>query len=140
MQKLAAYSAFKAAVNSYVEILAEEEKRSGVQVLLVAPTAVKTPLLSQAAGGLQFIQGLAGKMSGLLMIQPDDVLDAIDHGLRRGTPVVVPGGRLPLLGRRLSRRFAVGGDQHFQLAVRRLGSLSVPFRAACCGVWVNVGV
>lgn len=106
MQKLAAYSASKAAVNSYVEILAEEERGKGVHVLLVAPITVRTPLLEQATGGPQFIESLAGKMSGLLMVDTDDVLDAVDRGLDRGAAVVIPGGRLPLLGRRVSRRFA----------------------------------
>jgi NAD(P)-dependent dehydrogenase (short-subunit alcohol dehydrogenase family) len=38
-----AYSASKAAVNSFVETLAHEERPHGITVLLVAPNAVKTP-------------------------------------------------------------------------------------------------
>lgn len=115
MQKLAAYSASKAAVNSYVEILAEEERANGIHVLLVAPTAVRTPLLEQATGGPKFIGDLVGKASGLLMVTPDDVLDATERALARRprlkglippTPVITPGGGIALAGRRVSRRFA----------------------------------
>ena len=113
MQKFAAYSASKAAVASYVEILAEEEKHSGVQVLLVAPTAVQTPLLAQADKGPKFIGELTGASAKLLMIQPEDVLEAIERGLRRGQSVVVPGGRLALLGRRVSRTLAWAATNRF---------------------------
>lgn len=88
-----AYSASKAAVDTFVEILAYEEEPHGIQVLLAAPNAVKTPLLAQASGGPKRLQQLAAASSSPLMISPDKVLDVIDEGLRRGRKVVVPGGR-----------------------------------------------
>ncbi|MFC9419875.1 SDR family NAD(P)-dependent oxidoreductase, partial [Bacillus mobilis] len=50
-----AYSSSKAAVNAFVETLAYKEKAHGIQVLLAAPNAVKTPLLTQATGGPKLI-------------------------------------------------------------------------------------
>lgn len=101
-QRFAAYSASKAAVNTYVETLAREERSSGIQVLLAAPTAVKTPLLAQATGGPGFVQRLNGETSSALMIGPDDVLDAIERGLDRKKTVITPGGRAAYLARRMS--------------------------------------
>lgn len=101
-QKFAAYSASKSAVNAYVETLAREERQSGVQVLLAAPTAVKTPLLAQATGGPEFVQRLNKRSSSALMINPDDVLNSIERGLARGKTVVTPGGGAAYLARRLS--------------------------------------
>lgn len=97
-----AYSASKAAVNSFVETLAREERRHGIQVLLAAPNAVKTPLLAQAADGPRMIANMAQKSSAPMLSTTDEVLDAIERGLSRGRAVVVPGGRLPYALRRLS--------------------------------------
>ena len=101
-QRFAAYSASKAAVNSYVEILAREERGSGVHVMLVAPSAVKTPLLAQATGGPTLVARLDGSASSWLMTTPDAVLDQVDRGLARGRTLVQPGGRAGHLLRRLS--------------------------------------
>ncbi|PWJ54324.1 Short-chain dehydrogenase [Quadrisphaera granulorum] len=89
----AAYSASKAAVNSFVEVLGQEERRHGIQVLLVSPTAVKTPLLQQAHDGPAFVRRLARSERSPLMTTPDVVLDQVERGLARGARVVVPGGR-----------------------------------------------
>lgn len=100
----AGYSASKSAVNTLVETLAHEEAPNGVQVLLVAPNAVKTPLLRQATGGPKAIAALAHKEKSPLMITPEKVLDDIDRALYRGKSVVVPGGVAPYLLRRISPR------------------------------------
>lgn len=101
-----AYSATKSAVNTFVETLSHEEDTHGIQVLLAAPIAVKTPLLEQASAGPRFLRKLAQSDSSPLMVTTDDVLDSIDAGLARGTRIVVPGGRLVLAVRRLSPALA----------------------------------
>jgi short-subunit dehydrogenase len=101
-QRLAAYSASKAAVNSYVEALAHEERPHGIHVLLVAPSAVKTPLLAQATGGPRMIERLNRTASAPLMITPEKVLDDIDRALATHRSVTLPGGRLIHTLRRLS--------------------------------------
>lgn len=98
----AGYSASKSAVNTFIETLAHEEAGSGVQVLLAAPTAVKTPLLNQATGGPAFVEKLSHQTSSPLMITTDDVLDAVDRGIAHHKIVVTPGGRAAYLLRRLS--------------------------------------
>jgi short-subunit dehydrogenase len=99
---LAAYSASKAAVNSYVEILAHEEKPHGIRVVLAAPNAVKTPLLAQATGGPKIIATLNEKVSSPLMITPDKVLDSIDRALTKDRSVILPGALAIHAIRRLS--------------------------------------
>ena len=101
-QRLAAYSASKAAVNSYVEALAHEQRAHGIHVLLVAPSAVKTPLLTQATGGPRTIERLRRASCSPLMITPEKVLDDIDRALARRRSVILPGGRLIHALRRLS--------------------------------------
>ncbi|MWB97004.1 SDR family NAD(P)-dependent oxidoreductase [Agromyces seonyuensis] len=98
----AAYSASKAAVNTYVETLAAEERPNGIRVLLAAPNAVKTPLLAQATGAAKLITDLADRESSPLMLSVDRVLDDIDRALERGRTVVVPGGRALYAMRRFS--------------------------------------
>jgi short-subunit dehydrogenase len=89
---LASYSASKAAVNAYIETLAHEEEEYGVQVLLVTPNIVKTPLLTQATGGPKTLTDLATKEKSWLMITAEDVLNAVDKGLARKKTIVTPGG------------------------------------------------
>ncbi|WNG17893.1 SDR family NAD(P)-dependent oxidoreductase [Cystobacter fuscus] len=98
----AAYSASKAAVNSYTETLDQEERGHGIHVLLVAPNAVKTPLLGQMSGGPAAIAALAQKESSPLMITPDKVLDDIERALARRRHVCLPGARAAYALRRLS--------------------------------------
>jgi NAD(P)-dependent dehydrogenase (short-subunit alcohol dehydrogenase family) len=103
--RFSAYSASKAAVNVFVETLAQEEKRNGIKVLLVAPNAVKTPLLSQAVNGPPGIARIESGQSRLGMTV-DDVIAQIEKGLDRGKAVIIPGGRSSYLLRRLSPRLA----------------------------------
>ena len=48
MPDCGAYCATKAATNAYMEILAEENRATAVQFMLVCPPLVNTPLLEQA--------------------------------------------------------------------------------------------
>lgn len=96
-----AYSASKSAVDAYVEILAHEERANGIQVLLAAPNAVKTPLLSQAVGGPKLVTALADKDSSPMLSTTDGVLDVIERGLAKEKVIVTPGGTAIHLIRRL---------------------------------------
>lgn len=101
--KLGAYSASKSAVNTFGEVLAVEEKKNGIHVLLVAPNAVKTPLLRQAIAGPATIAKVAdGKVP--MGLTTDKVLDSIERGLGRKRSVVLPGARAVYLLRRISPR------------------------------------
>ena len=103
--KFAAYSASKAAVNIFAEILAQEERCHGIEVLLVAPNAVRTPLLRQAVGGPAEIARIdSGQSRGGMSTK--QVLDEIDQAIESRKAVVLPGGRVPYLLRRLSPRLS----------------------------------
>jgi NAD(P)-dependent dehydrogenase (short-subunit alcohol dehydrogenase family) len=103
--KFAAYSASKAAVNTFAETLAEEERGHGIHVLLVAPNAVKTPLLSQASKGPAGIAKIAEGKSRMGMT-PEAVVDSIEKALPANKNTVLPGARSVYLLRRLSPRLA----------------------------------
>jgi len=99
--KFAAYSASKAAVNSFTEILAEEEKPHGIRVLLVAPNAVKTPLLSQAVDGPAVISKVAAGAIPL-GLTPEEVLDNVERALPKTRRVTLPGAHAFYALRRVS--------------------------------------
>jgi NAD(P)-dependent dehydrogenase (short-subunit alcohol dehydrogenase family) len=82
-QNFAAYGASKAAVNAFGEVLTEELRGSGVQVLTVRPAAVATPLIEQATGegGLA---GLRKQARSGRMATPETIIDAIENALRSG--------------------------------------------------------
>jgi NAD(P)-dependent dehydrogenase (short-subunit alcohol dehydrogenase family) len=103
--KFSAYSASKAAVNVFAETLAAEEKRHGIEVLLVAPNAVKTPLLRQAIGGPPGIARIDSGQSRMGMTV-DSLIADIDKAMKSGQSVIMPGGRSSYLLRRISPRLA----------------------------------
>ena len=94
---MGAYCATKSAVNTYMEILQNEIRRSGVHAHLVCPPAVNTPLIDQtlatdAPGSL-----LESKKSGRLA-DPQKIVDAIDKGVAKCKDIIYPGeARLLLL-------------------------------------------
>ncbi|MFO0697131.1 MAG: SDR family oxidoreductase [Polyangiales bacterium] len=81
-----AYSASKAAVLSYTEILYHENLNSGVRFVCVCPPAVDTPLLDQGR------KTVWPKMldEGGDLLKPIDVINAIEDGLEKGTFMVFP--------------------------------------------------
>ena len=88
--KMGAYCATKAAVNTYIEVLQNEIRDSGVRVHLVCPPAVNTPLVDQtiatdAPGSL-----LEAKKSGRLG-DPEKMIDAIEKGVRKDKDIIYPG-------------------------------------------------
>jgi NADP-dependent 3-hydroxy acid dehydrogenase YdfG len=73
----AAYSASKAAIAAFTEILWQENLKSGVRIACVCPAAVDTPLLQQASPRTRIVQ-VARR------IPPERVLDEIERCLDRG--------------------------------------------------------
>ncbi|MGB1562859.1 MAG: SDR family NAD(P)-dependent oxidoreductase [Sinimarinibacterium flocculans] len=83
---MGAYAATKSAAVTYTEVLHQECRGSGVQVVCVCPPAVKTPLLAQ---------GRATRWPRFLDLLPPitapQVIDAVDAALRRRRFWVFPG-------------------------------------------------
>ncbi len=87
---MGAYCATKAAVNTYVEVLQNEVRDSGVKVHLVCPPAVNTPLIDQSmetdtAGSIR-----EAKETGRLA-DPEKIVDAIDKGVAKNKDIIYPG-------------------------------------------------
>jgi NAD(P)-dependent dehydrogenase (short-subunit alcohol dehydrogenase family) len=102
---LGAYSATKAAVNAFTEVLARETAGSGVRILLLCPPMTDTPLINQAveSSNPRSIQmGLEQKR----MAKPDFVVDACEEALEKGKTILFPGGEAKFLFR--LRRYAPG--------------------------------
>ena len=103
-RKFAAYGASKAAVNFYAEVLAHEVKPQGVDVLLVTPGAVATPLLAQAVDGPKVVTRLAPWVKRVAINDPEKVMRKVDRAIRRRRWVVRPGGAAFVGLRRISPR------------------------------------
>lgn len=103
--RLAAYSASKAAVVAYAEVLAQETAGTGVDIRCVCPGQVDTPLAESVR---RIDPGVLGGRSGA---DPEDILDAVERALadgrsrQGGTPFVFPGSSRLVW---LARRFAPG--------------------------------
>jgi len=102
--KMGAYCATKAAVNCYVECLQNEIRGRGVNIHLVCPPAVNTPLIDQTIetdtpGSIR-----EARKSGRLA-NPEKIVDAIDRGVAKGRDIIYPGeARLLLLWKTLFPR------------------------------------
>jgi NAD(P)-dependent dehydrogenase (short-subunit alcohol dehydrogenase family) len=92
-----AYNASKFAVVAFSEVLAHENRRSGVRFACVCPPPVDTPLLAQADSKPKLLDEVPP-------IRPDAVLDAIERSLERGDLFVFP-GRGTRTGWRMRRWF-----------------------------------
>jgi short-subunit dehydrogenase len=78
-----AYNASKFAVVAFTEVLAHENRTSGVRFACVCPPPVATPLLDQAKSQPKILGQLPP-------IAPETVLDAIERDLERGRLMVYP--------------------------------------------------
>lgn len=86
------YSATKAAVVRYAEVLRYELQGTGVELTCVCPPAVDTPLLADmpaAHEGLKYVPAL----------KPEEVVDAIDQAVAKGRLWVFPGRGTALMSR-----------------------------------------
>ncbi|MEZ4269366.1 MAG: SDR family oxidoreductase [Myxococcota bacterium] len=83
------YSATKAAVNALTEILIEENRGSGVRILLVCPPMVNTPLLQQATESSNPRSMQLGIEQGRAA-SPVAIIDAIEDALEKGREILFP--------------------------------------------------
>ncbi len=86
---LGAYCASKSATNTFVEILQHENRDNKVQIMLVCPPMVNTPLVDQAVEGGPKSLGLAKSTNR--MASPESIVDAIIEGLEKGSSTLRPG-------------------------------------------------
>jgi short-subunit dehydrogenase len=95
---LGAYSASKHAVVAFMEVLAFENRESGVRFACVCPPVVDTPMVT----GIQARDAAA--LGGQRGIDPSIVVDAIEASLEAGELFVLPGKGTKSVWR--ARRFA----------------------------------
>jgi NADP-dependent 3-hydroxy acid dehydrogenase YdfG len=100
-----AYNASKFAVVAFTEVLAAENRRSGVRFACVCPPPVATPLLDQARSQPRVLRTMRP-------LRPEDVLDRIERCLERGKLMVFPDARTAasVWVRRLSPRLVWAYD------------------------------
>jgi NAD(P)-dependent dehydrogenase (short-subunit alcohol dehydrogenase family) len=84
-----AYCATKAATNAYMEILAEENRETGVQFMLVCPPLVNTPLLEQAMATAR-PRMLSSSIEQGRYMAPDDIVAAVEKGLKKNVRILWP--------------------------------------------------
>ncbi|WP_157976723.1 SDR family NAD(P)-dependent oxidoreductase [Parahaliea mediterranea] len=87
---MGAYCATKSAVNTYLEVLQNEIRGSGVKVQLVCPPAVNTPLIDQSLNTDSPGSLRNAKQSGRLS-DPEKIVDAIDKGVEKERDIIYPG-------------------------------------------------
>ena len=87
---MGAYCATKSAVNTYMEVLQNEIRGSGVHAHLVCPPAVNTPLIDQTLATDAPGSILESKKSGRLA-DPQKIVDAIDKGVAKNKDIIYPG-------------------------------------------------
>jgi len=122
--RLAAYSASKAAVAAYAEVLAQETAGTDITVRCVCPGQVNTPL---ADAVLAIDPGVLGGRNGAA---PEEILDAVERELRdgrgrdNGSVFLFPGGSKLVW---LARRFMPGTLRALvSRGVRPVGERSPP--------------
>jgi len=87
---MGAYCATKSAVNTYMEVLQNELRGSGVNIHLVCPPAVNTPLVDQTLATDSPGSIIEAKKTGRLA-DPEKIVDAIDKGVARNRDIIYPG-------------------------------------------------
>ncbi|TXS93675.1 SDR family oxidoreductase [Parahaliea maris] len=87
---MGAYCATKSAVNTYMEVLQNEIRDSGVRAHLVCPPAVNTPLIEQSINTDSPGSLRNAKQSGRLS-DPEKIVDAIDKGVAKDKDIIYPG-------------------------------------------------
>lgn len=88
--KMGAYCATKSAVNTYVECLQNEIRGRGVDIHLVCPPAVNTPLIEQTVATDTPGSIDEARKSGRLA-PPEKIIDAIEKGIGKGRDIIYPG-------------------------------------------------
>ena len=90
--KLGTYCATKSAVNTYVECMQNELRHDGspVQLHLVCPPAVNTPLIDQTVATDTPGSIDNARTTGRLY-DPEKIIDSIDRGMLKGRDIIYPG-------------------------------------------------
>ena len=88
--KMGAYCATKSAVNTYVECLQNEIRGRGVNIHLVCPPAVNTPLIDQTVA-TDTPGSISEARSKGRLADPAKIIDAIEKGLAKNRDVIYPG-------------------------------------------------
>jgi NAD(P)-dependent dehydrogenase (short-subunit alcohol dehydrogenase family) len=88
--KMGGYCATKAAVNTYVECLLNETRDSAVNIHLVCPPAVNTPLVDQTISTDTPGSIIEAKKNNRLA-DPEKIVDAIEKGVAKNRDVIYPG-------------------------------------------------
>ena len=91
-----AYCATKAATNFYLEILAEENRDTGLHFMLVCPPLVNTPLLQQAMATAQ-PKTVSYSIEKQRYMTPNQVVDVVERGLKKKVPILWPGMEAKIL-------------------------------------------
>lgn len=95
--RMGGYCATKSAVNTYMEVLQNELRNSAVNIHLVCPPAVNTPLVDQTLATDTPGSIIEAKKAGRLS-DPEKIVDAIDRGVAKNKAIIYPGeARLLLL-------------------------------------------
>lgn len=84
-----AYCATKAATNTYMEILMEENRASNVQFMLVCPPLVDTPLLNQAMTTAA-PKMLRYSLDNKRYLTTEDIVNAVTKGMQKKTKILWP--------------------------------------------------
>lgn len=85
-----AYCASKAAVNSFLEILHMETRDTNVNIHLVCPPTVNTPLLQQAQNSSN-PKSLQQALDNKMLEDPEKIVSYIDKAVAKGTFQIMPG-------------------------------------------------
>jgi NADP-dependent 3-hydroxy acid dehydrogenase YdfG len=91
-----AYCATKAATNTYMEILMEENRASNVQFMLVCPPLVNTPLLTQAMTTAA-PKMLRYSLDNKRYMTTDDIVKAVIKGMQKKTKILWPSTEAKIL-------------------------------------------
>jgi short-subunit dehydrogenase len=100
-----AYCASKAATNAFAEVLIEELRETGLQVMLVCPPLVDTPLLSQALETSN-PRSVRDSIKHKRFVTAGFVIDAVEAGLASKAEILIPGAQAKLVmwARRIAPR------------------------------------
>ncbi len=97
-----AYCASKAATNAYTEVLIEENRNSGVHIMLVCPPLVDTPLLQQAVETSN-PKSVRDSIEKKRFADPEYIVTEVEKGLKRKVEILLPGGEAKFV--MIMRRF-----------------------------------
>ena len=123
---LGAYCASKSAVNTFGEVLIQENRGCGVRMLLVCPPLTNTPLINQATGTSNPGSIQVGIEQGR-MADPNDIVDAVEKALSKNKEILFPGGEAKALYR--LRRFVPGLLWRIIWAAENSKKAAVPMNA-----------